>query len=143
MAVKSASDVAAKWRSGMSGAGEAFKRGVAAVTESPCAAAAARADAYQEGVARAVAERRYQDSLSSVTLEDWKKAMINKGATRLTSGAAEAEPKMANFYAEFLPYVQQGVDMLKTMPRGSFEQNLERANAMARFLHKFKRTRRR
>lgn len=132
-----AQQAAANWAKGMGNAGEKIKAGVQAVTESPTAKAAARADAYLQGVQRAVTERRFQDALLRVSTQDWKDAMLNKGVNRIGSGAIAAQGDFANFMQEFLPFIQQGVNSLP--PRGGIDQNIERATQMMRYTSKFRR----
>jgi hypothetical protein len=134
-----AQTVANSWAQGMSTAGEKIKAGVNAVTESPTAKAAARADAYMAGVQRAIASGKWQSALQAVTLQDWKTAMNDKGVTRIAAGAAAAKPKFQQFMTEFLPYLQQGVQQLSSMPRGDIETNIQRAVSMMRWNSGFRR----
>lgn len=137
MAMPTPQQAAANWARGMANSTEKIRSGIQAVTDSPMAKAAARADAYAQGVQRAVADRTYQNALEAVTLEDWKKASLEKGVNRVAGGAEAAKPKMAAFLTEFLPHVAQGVASLP--PRGNTEQNIERAVQMMRHNSKFRR----
>lgn len=131
--------LAQKWAKNLGGATEAMRAGVNAVSVSPTEKAANRADAYLQGVNRAVADGKWQAGLRRVTLADWKSAMIEKGVNRIASGATSAMPKMAAFLTEFLPHVMQGQQMLESMPRGDLNQNISRAVAMITHNSKFKR----
>lgn len=141
MPITTAANAANRWASGMAGAAEKIKAGVNAVTEAPTAKAARRSDAYLAGVQRALASGKYQASLERVTLQEWQKAMNDKGVMRVASGAAEAKGKFQSFMSEFLPYVENAVRELESMPRGDLEQNIARATAMMRKLSQFKRQR--
>lgn len=141
MAFPTASAVANRWANGMSGASEKMKAGIQAVTESPTSKAARRSDAYLQGVQRAVASGKYQAALERVTLEDWKKAAIDKGINRVASGAMEAKGKFQTFMQEFLPFLEQGVRALEAQPRGDIEQNIQRAVTMMRYNATFRRNR--
>ncbi len=138
MAMPTPQQAANNWARGMANSTEKIRTGIQAVTESPTAKAAARADAYAQGVQRAVAERRYQDGLEAVTLEDWKRASLEKGVNRIAGGAEASKPKFANFMTEFLPHVQAGVAQLPE--RGTTEQNIDRAVQMMRHNAKFRRS---
>jgi hypothetical protein len=140
MGMKDPQVTAAKWQRNLANAGESIKNGVNAVTVNPAEKAAARQQAYADGVRRAVDEGRYARGLRRVTLQSWQEAMISKGASRIAAGASQAQPKVAAFLNKFLPYVEQGKQKLANMPRGDFEQNLARAAAMARHLHDFQYT---
>jgi hypothetical protein len=139
MAKISASQAAQKWNRNLAGSTQAIKDGVNAVTVSPTEKAARQADAYAQGVARAVADGSYQAGLRKVTLDDWKTAMTSKGIPRIASGAQAAVGKMEDFLTEFLPHVEAGQRMLESMPRGDIQQNIQRAVAMIEHNAKFKR----
>ncbi len=137
--MQSPTELARKWAKNLGSAGESIKAGVNAVTESPTAKAARQVDAYQQGVLRSVADGKYQAGLRRVTLEDWRKAMLEKGAPRVAAGASAAIPKMENFLGEFLPHLEQGQRLLESMPRGDISQNIARAVAMIEHNSKFRR----
>lgn len=137
MAQLNPTQAAANWRKGMAASGDKFKAGVQAVTESPTAKAAMAIDRQVQGVIAAAQSGKTQRALNAVTLESWKNDMINKGATRISTGAATAEPKVAQFMNEFFPHLQAGIAQLP--PRGDLEQNLQRAAAMARHNAAFQR----
>lgn len=131
--------VAQNWARGMSNATDKIRAGISAVTESPTAKAAQAADQYLAGVQQAVANRKFQDGLNAVTLGDWKDAALNKGVNRIGSGAEAAKGDFANFMAQFLPYLQAGVQQLPA--RGTIDQNIERAVQMMRYNSRFRRQR--
>lgn len=139
MAKQSPQQIAQKWNRNLAGSTEAIKNGVAAVTVSPTEKAARQADAYAAGVAAAVASGKYQSALRKVTLDDWQKAMLTKGVSRIASGAQAAVGKVEDFLTEFLPHVEAGQRMLESMPRGDIQQNIQRAIAMIEHNAKFKR----
>lgn len=132
--------IAEKWAQRAGAAGQAYTDGINAVTESPTAKAAARADAYQAGVMRAVATRKFQDGLMRVGVQDWKNAAIQKGAARFTTGVQHAKGKMAAFLNEFLPFLESVKAKLAAMPRGDLEQNLARMMENARAIAQFRRS---
>lgn len=137
MATKNPQQVAAKWSRNLGAATESIRTGVQAVTESPTSKAAARVDAYVQGVTQAAADGRFQRGLNRVTLADWQQAFLQKGLPRIATGASAAVPKMEEFMAEFLPFVDAGVRRLPA--RGDIEANLQRSAEMARYLHTFRR----
>lgn len=119
-----------KWRDRLSGAGAEIQAGVMAVTESPGAAAARSADLW---LAKVTASKpKWVRRVSAVTLQSWQESMVTKGLQRIQTGAQAAQPKVATFMAEFLPYVDQGVAKVKAMPKGSVEAGIARAGAMIR-----------
>lgn len=140
--MQSPAQVAQNWANAMANSSQKLVAGVNAVTEAPTAKAARRVDAMVAGVQRAAQEGKIQRGLERVSLEDWRKAMLEKGATRVAAGAAAAKQKMQDFMADFLPHVEAGVRALDSMPRGDTETNIARAVAMMRHNATFKRTRR-
>lgn len=130
---------AAKWATNTAAASESFKLGVQSVTESPMAKAAANVNGYLQGVQAAVSSGKWQNALMASPLQGWKDSMLGKGAQRIAAGVNAAKPKMAAFLQQFLPLVEQAKrEIDATMPRGSIDQNLARANALARRLAEFK-----
>lgn len=124
---------AQRWVEGLGRAGDKIRSGVQAVTVSPGQAAARQKSAYLAGV-QAKADT-WARRVSAVPLSDWQNSMTTKGIDRIGSGAAAAQPKFQTFMAKFLPAVQAAKAALP--PRGSYEQNKARANAMMDALHKF------
>lgn len=124
---KNSADVAKKWMQNLSASTASIAAGVQAVTVNPAAAAAARQDAYQAGVQRAVADGSYQRGLGRVTLQSWQQAMQTKGIPRIASGAAASQPKMQAFMDKWLPYQQGLAAQLASTPRGDLQTNIQRA----------------
>lgn len=138
MPTPTAQQAAANWSRGMSNATEKIRAGIQAVTESPTAKAAQATDRYLQGVQQSVASGKMARALNAVTLQDWKNAAIEKGVNRIATGAAQAQSKFAAFMTEFLPYVTAGVAQLP--PRGTVDQNIERAVQMMRYNSKFRKS---
>lgn len=131
----SAAQAAANWAKALGASTEKIKAGVAAVQESPTAAAARAIDRQVAGVQAAAASGKTQRSLMAVTLNDWQQSMLQKGVGRVASGATQAQPKMQDFLTKFLPVVAQAKAALP--PRGDLEQNINRMNSMVRSLSQF------
>ena len=127
--------VAATWAQRLASSGDRIAQGVNAVTVAPGQAAARQKAAYTAGV-QASADK-WATRVAAVPLGEWQQAMIQKGAPRIAQGAAQAEPKMAAFLGQFLPYVQQQVQALP--PRGNLDQNIARMTALVRGVSKFQR----
>lgn len=123
--------VAAKWVRGMQGAGQAITDGVNAVTTAPGQAAARQVNAYTAGVQQNA--QKWATRVASVSLQEWRDAMITKGAQRIGGGAAAAESKMANAMAQLLP----AIDTIKASlpPRGDINANIARSVAFQTKMH--------
>ncbi len=130
--------MAQKWATNLANASNDIKAGVLSVTQSPTEKAANRADAYVAGVQRAVADGTWQAGLRRVSLQQWQEAMIKKGIPVIAERARMAVPKMSRFLQLWMTY-QQGIQQeLLSMPRGTLEQNIQRANHVIRRNAEFK-----
>lgn len=127
MAMKNAADVAKKWARNLAASTDSIRAGVQGTTTNPAEKAAARADAYLQGVQRAHAEGKYQRGLRRVTLQSWQEAMLNKGLTRVATGASGATSKVQNFHDKWLPHMEALKAKLANMPRGDIQSNIQRA----------------
>lgn len=140
MAKKSPQAVAAKWQRGMSGAGQAIRDGVMAVTTNPADRAIAQKAAWVDGVQRAASNGKWERGLRRVSLPDWQKAMIDKGLNRIGTGATAAQPKVERFMTAWLSHMDALASKLSSMPRGTPEQNIERMLVAVRHNMDFKYT---
>lgn len=120
--------VAEKWRANTSNATQAFKDGVNGVTTSPTAQAAQAQDRYLAGIQQAVSSGKWAARLNAVTVDQWKNAMLTKGAARIAGGVQAAVPKMTDFMSRWLPYEAALSDRIRTMPKGSLADSQNRAN---------------
>lgn len=136
---KNPNDIAKKWARNLGQSGESIRSGVMGVTESPTQKAAQRADAYMQGVQRAVTDGKWQAGLNRVSTEDWRRAMLDKGLPRIASGASNGTPKMEAFMGEFLPHLEEGRRNLPA--RGGLENNIQRMVQMVQHNASFRRRR--
>ena len=127
--------IANDWATRLGASGEKIKRGVAAVTVAPGAAAARQVDVWATNVVNSKA--KFARNVARVGLADWQAAMSTKGVDRIASGATAAQPKMAAFLTSFLPFISNAAASLP--PRGSYDQNKARMNAMIDKAHGYHR----
>ena len=127
--------IASDWATRLGASGDKIKRGVAAVTVAPGAAAARQVDVWATNVVQSKA--KFARNVGRVPLADWQAAMSGKGVDRIASGAAAAQPKMAAFLSSFLPFITSAAASLS--PRGSYEQNKARMIAMVDKAHQYHR----
>lgn len=130
--------IAKRWSSRIANSTEKIKSGINNVTINPMESAANAQEKYQQAIIEAVQSGRYRDGLMRVSLSDWKNAMLNKGVQRMASGAAAAEPKMANFLQKFLPAVASIQKEVQSMPSNTHEERMQRMLANANRLHELK-----
>lgn len=132
--------VAKKWQTNTGNAVEAMKTGVNSVTVNPAQQAADSADLWQQRVSSSDAKAKFQANLSSVSLQDWKNAMIKKGADNMSTGVREAGAKMQRFLTAFLPVAYASADAISNMPKGTEQNSIDRMVANMRNMKAFKRS---
>lgn len=140
MPMGTAQQIAQKWASAMNGASQAYKDGIARVTENPMAKAAANVAGYLAGVQDAANSGRWQAGLNRMTKDQWQQLAINLGSMRIGPGATAAQPKMERFLTAFLPVLANNVATVRAMPNQTYEQRKARALAMMDLNHQFTRS---
>lgn len=124
----SASDIQAKWLRNIQAATPDVTAGIARVQKAPGQAAAAQAQAWQNNTINAA--DKWKKKVSAVSLSDWQQAATD-GVQRIAQGAQTKQNKVGAHLTNFLPYLQQGMDKVAAMPKGTLQQNLARMVAMA------------
>lgn len=119
---------AKKWAANLGASGESIKRGIEGVTESPGAKAAAASDRWAAGVQAAFMSGKFADRVGSVSTEAWKQAAIKKGLPRISGGATEAIPLVAQFGAQLLPVTDRSKSECAAMSQGKGEAARARMN---------------
>lgn len=138
MSALSGQEIADKWKRNLTASIPTIKAGVMAVTQSPMAKAAQRADAYAEGVRRAVESGKWQEGLMSVPLETWKDRTATAGTERISRGAGDALNKVVAFQTQLKPTTDRIRAMVDAMPKGSIEDSIARSAAAIRTMSEFR-----
>jgi len=139
MGMPTPQQAAANWARGMQNSTERIRQGVQAVTVAPTEKAVAAIPRQVAGVQAAAASGKTERALRNVSLEDWKRDMLEKGLTRVGPGASAAQPKMATFMGELLPFIESGKGRLDSQtPRGDLGMNLARMMAWAQYMANFR-----
>ena len=129
-----------KWQDNTSNATESMKAGVNAVTVNPAQQAVASSDLWQKNVSSQEAKDKFQAGLSGVSLNDWKQAMLNKGATNMANGVRAAGAKMQKFLTAFLPIAQASADQIAAMPKGTEADSINRMVQNMRNMKSFRKS---
>jgi len=138
MANKNPAQVAKKWADRAQGATQALQDGINNVQTAPGALAAAKQDKMLANLTASVLSGKWAQNVSAVTLADWKNAMLTKGVQRYGSGVAAAVPKMQAFMTQLLPFQQNILAQMATMPDLTLQDNINRAVFMMTEMAKFK-----
>lgn len=116
-----------------------IRSGVQKVTESPTAKAAKKQDKMLQNLTASVTSGKWASRLNSVTVEDWKDKVINKGLSRIASGIDGAHDKVVAFAAQLLPYESTLQDQVAKQPDLTLEDSINRATTWIRGMSKFTR----
>ncbi len=106
--VKDAKSFADKYVRRTKAAVEDYKDGINSVTEAPGKKAVAKADKYINGVNQAFDEKRWQRNTEAVSLQEWQKPSLEKGARNFPGGVEAAKDKVQAFAENLLAY-QEGL----------------------------------
>jgi hypothetical protein len=133
MASMTPDQVAAEWASRLGSATTKITAGVQNVNTAPGQLAARQKAVWAQQVV--AAQDKWASRTAAVSLPDWQNAMIQKGIPRIASGAQAAQPKMAAFMGQLLPFIDSGRRSLP--PRGTLDQNIARMTNWTRHMATF------
>lgn len=125
MAKVTASQWLDKWGRRLNAAGTDIQNGVKAVTTAPGIKAAAAKQTYINNVIAAADV--WAKQVASVSLPDWQNAMLNKGVGRIAAGVTAAQATKTQTITALLTAVDNAAAAANALPRGSLEQNIQRA----------------
>jgi len=136
---KDAKAVADKWARRLKGATEDIRVGVEAVTENPAVKAVEKKSKWVARMTSKDVQDKWEARLKAVTLDDWKKAMLDKGLGRISAGVDEAQGDVEKFMGELLPHIDAGRAKIKGMPDVTLEDNIRRMETFIRHMATFRR----
>jgi len=116
---------------------EDIRRGIERVTEAPTAKAAAKENKMLANLTAAVSSGKWARRLRAVSLEDWKKAAIDKGVGRIATGIDGAYDKQVAFAGQLLAFEGTLLEKVDKMPDLTLEDSISRMTAWARGMSKF------
>lgn len=132
MAKLTAAQVAAKYKRRAQAAAPDYTTGVQGVTEAPGEKAAAQQDKMLAKITESITSGKWAKRVAGVSLADWKKATVEKGSARYSTGVAAGEAKMEKFMTEFLPHLEAGAAKINAMPNMNLEDGIARNAAQIR-----------
>jgi len=121
----------------LKGALEDMRRGVEAVDVAPGKRAADKADKMRAGIMRALDDGTWKRRVGAVTLEEWKRSMLDKGLGRVAAGVDGAADKVSSFAAQLLAQESALQGEISKMPDLTLEDSIGRMTAWIRGMAKF------
>lgn len=137
MAKKTPAEITEKWQRNLKGAVPDIRAGVGRVTEAPGKKAAAAADKMLARLTEKVRDGTWGDRVSSVTLEEWKAQMLNKGIGRISAGVDGAADKVADFHAQLATHQDAIQAKLRGMPSLTLQDSINRMTRWVEEMAKF------
>jgi len=116
---------------------EDMRAGVSRVTEAPGVKAAAKADKMKANLVAALDSGKWQARVASVSVEDWRTAMLEKGVGRVPAGIDAAAAKVGQFAEQLLAHESGLKDKIDGMPDLTLEDSVSRASEWIRGMSKF------
>lgn len=123
----------------LKGAVQDIRAGIERVTESPMAKAASKEQKMVQNLQAAVSSGKWRSGLNRVSLDDWKKAAIDKGLNRIAAGVDGSKAKVTAFAADLLSYESTLQGTVQNMPDLTIEDSIARATSWIRGMSKFQR----
>jgi hypothetical protein len=121
----------------LKGALEDMRRGVEGVSSAPGAAAAKKLDKMRAGIVRSLDDGTWARRVGAVSLEDWKKSMLEKGLNRVASGVDGAASKVQAFATQLLSAEAALQTTISGMPDLTLEDSINRMTSWVRGMSKF------
>jgi hypothetical protein len=126
-----------KWARRLNAAIPDITAGVERVTEAPGKKAAAKSEKMLQGITAAVRDGTWARRVAGVSLEEWKRKMLDKGVGRIAAGVEGASAKSEDFFAQLFSYQDSIKAKLDSMPDLTLEDSINRMTAWVRDMAKF------
>lgn len=121
----------------LKGSLEDMRRGVEAVSTAPGAAAARKVDKMRAGIVRSLDDGTWARRVGAVSLEEWKKTMLEKGLNRVASGIDGAAGKVQAFATQLLAAEAALQTTVSALPDLTLEDSISRMTTWVRGMSKF------
>lgn len=118
-----------RWGTGLSGAGQRVKDGVARVAQAPGQAAAAKQEKMRAGINAAIDSGKWAKNVGSVSLASWQTSMTTTGITNMSTGVQKAKQNKVAKIQQMLDDNDAALAAIANMPSDTFEQRVQRSVA--------------
>lgn len=123
----------------LSGALEDIRRGVENVTVNPMEKAVKAIPKMRQGFLNSIDSGKVEAGFKRVTLEAWKRDMLEKGVDRIPVGIEKAKDKVIAFASQLLPHIDTGLTELSKKPDVTLSDSKNRVLFWIDHMVKFKR----
>lgn len=134
---KTPAQIAEKWSRNLSNSSTDIIAGINAVTENPMQKAVAKQAKLKQNWNAAIDSGKWATNTGAVTLAQWKKAFLDKGVSRITSGATASVSKVQAFHESLAAYQAAGLAQLESMPDLTVEDGINRQAFWTRYMANF------
>lgn len=117
-----------------------MRDGVNRVTEAPGVKAAAAQAKMRQNLIDAIDTGKWARRVESVTLAEWKTAMIDKGVGRVAAGIDGSAAKVEAFARDLIDHENALMGQVETMPDVTLEDSIQRATTWIRGMAEFRRS---
>jgi len=128
------SEFADKWGRRLKASTEDMRRGAQKVTEAPSVKAIAAKEKMKQKLIASIEDGTWERQLGLVTLDDWRKAFVETGIGRVSSGVDKAGAKMNRFGAWLIPTVEAGQNKISGMPDITLDDSINRMVTFTRHM---------
>lgn len=132
MARVTAAEYAEKHARRLKASTEDIRKGISRVSVAPGVQAAKSAQLMLQKIMEAVNSGMWAAQVSSVSLEDWKRAATEKGIGRIAAGIDAAQPRQIQMAEKLLAAVDASAAKVNSMPKGTLEDSIARMTTFAR-----------
>ncbi len=113
--------------------------GVKRVDVAPGKLAGAKEDKMKANLTEAIENGKWRRRVESVSLEDWKADMLEKGVGRVSAGLDRAAGKVQAFAEELITHENALLGKIAGMPDLTLSDSVQRATAWIEGMAKFER----
>ena len=115
-----------------------MQKGIEGITVSPTAQAADKQNKMKARLMASIDDGSWARGLRSVSLDEWKRKMIDVGIGRVSTGIDAAADKVQAFASKFLPFVEAVAAEVRKMPDLTIDDSIARMSKQVRETSKFK-----
>lgn len=136
MKVKPIDQIATKWNTRASAAGQAYTDGIKAPRNDWASSTVAAKNNWSSGVQAAVQDGRFEKGVTAAGDSAWQNGALNKGSARYAPGVQQAQGKFAAGFGKF-QQVLSNLTLPPRMPKGD-PGNYQRTQAVGTALRNAK-----